>query len=76
MFYFWFHTAYIKNNYFCLRKRDLEQACKDTNCKHFSNGFKIGSATGSLNTNGSTYLYLAFAEAPLVGSNNIPNTAK
>ena len=41
MFYFWFHTAYIKNNYFCLRKRDLEQACKDTNSKHFSNGFKI-----------------------------------
>ena len=41
-----------------------------------SNGFKIKSATGSLNTSGSTYLYLAFAESPLVGSNNIPNTAK
>ena len=41
MFYFWFHTAFIKKNYFCLRKRDLEVACKDTNCKHFSQGFKI-----------------------------------
>ena len=42
----------------------------------YSNGFKIRSATGSLNTNGSVYLYLALAEAPLVGSNNIPCTAK
>ena len=41
-----------------------------------SNGFKIRSSTGSLNTSGSTYLYLAFAEAPLVGSNNVPCTAK
>ena len=41
-----------------------------------SNGFKIKSATGSLNNNNSTYVYMAFAEAPLVGSNNIPNTAK
>ena len=41
-----------------------------------SNGFKIRSSTGSLNTSGSTYLYLAFAEAPLVGSNNVPATAR
>lgn len=41
MFYFWFHCAFINNFYFCLRKRDLEQASKDVNCKHFSPGFKI-----------------------------------
>jgi len=41
MFYFWFHTSYVKGNYFCLRKRDLEQACKDTACKHFQQSFKI-----------------------------------
>ena len=41
-----------------------------------SNGFKIRSATGSLNTSGSVYLYLAFAEAPFVASNDTPVTGK
>jgi len=41
-----------------------------------SNGFKIRSSTGSLNTSGGSYIYQAFAEAPLVGSNNVPCTAK
>jgi len=40
-----------------------------------SNGFKIRSATGSLNTSSGKYIYQAFAEAPLVGSNNIAATA-
>ena len=41
MFYFWFHCAFIKDNYLCLRKRDLEKACKDTSCKIYSASFKI-----------------------------------
>jgi len=41
-----------------------------------SNGFKIRSSTGSLNTSGGDYIYIAFAEAPLVGSNNIPANAR
>jgi len=41
-----------------------------------SNGFKIRSATGSLNTSSATYIYMAFAEEPLVGTNNIPATAR
>ena len=41
-----------------------------------SNGFKIRSATGELNTSGANMLYMAFAEAPLVGTNNIPCTAR
>ena len=39
-----------------------------------SNGFKIREA-GS-NINDGTYIYMAFAEAPLVGSNNVPATAR
>ena len=41
-----------------------------------SNGFKI--RTASAGGNGSTYkyTYMAFAEAPLVGSNNVPCTAR
>jgi hypothetical protein len=42
-----------------------------------SNGFKFRDSTnGDSNTNGGTYIYMAFAEAPLVGSNNIPATAR
>jgi hypothetical protein len=41
-----------------------------------SNGFKIRSATGSLNTGSASYIYMAFAENPLVGTNNIPATAR
>jgi len=39
-----------------------------------SNGFKLRTSTGG-NYSG-TYIYMAFAEAPLVGSNNIPATAR
>ena len=41
-----------------------------------SNGFKIRSATGSLNTSSATYIYMAFASEPLVGTNNVPATAR
>ena len=41
-----------------------------------SNGFKIKNSDGEFNASGGTYLYMAFAEAPLVGSNNIPATAR
>jgi hypothetical protein len=39
-----------------------------------SNGFKIREA--GTNINNGTYIYLAFAEEPLVGTNNIPATAR
>jgi len=39
-----------------------------------SNGFKF--RTTSQNTGGATYIYMAFAEAPLVGTNNVPATAR
>ena len=41
-----------------------------------SNGFKIRSTTGSLNNSGGSYIYMAFAEAPLVGTNNVPANAR
>ena len=41
-----------------------------------SNGFKFtGNGTG-FNASGGTYIYMAFAAAPLVGSNNVPATAR
>ena len=41
-----------------------------------SNGIKYRSANGDINGSGGSYIYMAFAEAPLVGSNNVPCTAR
>ena len=41
-----------------------------------SNGFKIITSNGSINSNGSEYIYMAFAEFPLVSSNSKAGTAR
>ena len=41
-----------------------------------SNGFKVRTTDALYNGSGSTYIYMAFAEQPLVGTNNIPATAR
>jgi len=41
-----------------------------------SNGFKWRNTETAMNGSGSSYIFMAFAEAPLVGSNNIPCTAR
>ena len=48
-----------------------------TNIDFLSNGFKIRSSSGSSddNNNGSTYVYMAFAEHPFVSSGGVPVTA-
>ncbi|QGZ17930.1 hypothetical protein HTVC103P_gp62 [Pelagibacter phage HTVC103P] len=40
-----------------------------------ANGFKVRTNDGRTGGNGNTYIYAAFAENPIVGSNNIPATA-
>ena len=41
-----------------------------------SNGIKIRDAGGDLNGSGVSYIYIAFAEAPLVSSNGVPCNAR
>ena len=41
-----------------------------------SNGVKIITSDSSINGSGVSYIYMAFAEAPLVGTNNVPCTAR
>jgi len=41
-----------------------------------SNGFKLRKGQTQSNRSDDTYIYMAFAEAPIVGSNNIPATAR
>jgi hypothetical protein len=43
---------------------------------HLSNGFKIRTSAGSMNTSGGTYIYMAFAENPFTTSTGIPTTAR
>ncbi len=44
---------------------------------YLSNGFKLRGANQNLvNGTGQSYIYMAFAEEPLVGTNNIPATAR
>jgi len=40
-----------------------------------SNGFKMNNDDGSINQSGQTYIYMAFGQS-LVGSNNVPCTAR
>ena len=41
-----------------------------------SNGFKMRVNSGARNATGTTYIYMAFAEAPFVNSNGVPCNAR
>ena len=41
-----------------------------------SNGFKLKTNDNVYNKNTQTYIFMAFAEAPLVGTNNVPANAR
>ena len=41
-----------------------------------SNGIKIRTSDGGTNSSSRSYIYMAFAEAPLVGTNNVPANAR
>ena len=48
----------------------------ETNSDFLSNGFKLRRNGNDVNGSGASYIFMAFAEAPLVGSNNVPCTAR
>ena len=55
-------------------------AAEDTSSDFFvdftSNGFKIRDTDAQLNASGNIYMYMAFAEEPLISSNGISATAR
>jgi len=69
-----------KNTLFA-NNSDAEDPTYNT-CDLLSNGFKLRSSAGASAINSATndqslnYIYMAFAEEPLVGTNNIPATAR
>ena len=46
------------------------------NIDFLSTGFKVRGSDANINGGSKTYIYFAFAEEPVVGSNNIPSTAR
>jgi len=59
-----------------LRANETDVERTEDRVDFLSNGFKLRNASGAYNSTGNTYIYMAFAEAPLVGSNNVPCTAR
>ena len=55
---------------------DSEYNLSNYHTDYLSNGFKLRNTQAGGNTSGGSYIYMAFAEAPLVGSNNVPCTAR
>jgi len=68
--------GYNPKNYFLYP--NLNNAEDTSNAQWFdmySNGFKIRSTSSTTNTSGNNYIYMAFGQS-LVGSNNVPCTAR
>ena len=69
-----------RNTYNILNKRLVANISGAENTADYldftSNGFKIRTIANGLNQSGNTMIYMAFAENPLVGTNNIPATAR
>ena len=56
---------------------DVDSAETTTDYLDFlSNGFKTRAGDAHINSSGTTYIYMAFAESPFVNSNGIPNNAR
>ena len=53
-----------------------EDSNSGTYIDFLSNGFKIRATGGNTNSNGVTYIYMAFAENPFVSSTGVPTTAR
>ena len=53
-----------------------ESSGNGTTLDILSNGFKTRTTDSDENGSGQNYIYMAFAENPLVGTNNIPATAR
>ena len=62
------------NAYILADAQDEELSDKDTDL--LSNGFKPLLSNNAVNTDGDSYIYMAFAESPFVNSNGVPTNAR
>ena len=66
----------VVDDYLSANGNGAEVSNSAVNLDLLSNGFKLRNTDGGHNNSSGTYVYMAFAEAPLVGSNNVPCTAR
>ena len=78
----WFiydNTRMIHLNVTDLRLSANQSSAENTQTSNqidmLSNGFKCRGSEET-NTSGGTYIFMAFAESPLVNSNGVPNNAR
>jgi hypothetical protein len=66
----------VVNNRIQPNQSSAESTGDDIGYDFLSNGFKTRTSNAAYNGSGLKFIYMAFAEAPLVGSNNVPCTAR
>jgi hypothetical protein len=70
------NTNNPENIYLTANVADADNAGDTGGVDFLSNGFKIRNAYDYSNGSGINYIYMAFAEQPLVATNNVPATAR
>ena len=68
--------GYNPANYILYPSGDFAEDTTGSNIDFLSNGFKLRETNAGTNGSGQGYIYMAFASEPLVGTNNIPATAR
>ena len=66
----------VVDDYLTVNGNGAEATSSAVNLDLLSNGFKLRNTDGGHNNSSGTYFYMAFAEEPLVSSNNVPATAR
>ena len=69
-------TFNIMNETLSADNSGAEATETDVYVDFLSNGIRLDGSNGAIHANQGSYVYMAFAAAPLVGSNNIPCTAR
>jgi hypothetical protein len=78
----WFMLDNKRNTYNVVNSRLTAEGAfaEDTGSNYdtdfLSNGFKLRTSSNPNDSAGNTYIYMAFAENPLVGTNGVPATAR
>ena len=67
--------GYNESNYY-LRPSGNNAESTNIPLDILSNGFKILTSAGDVNTSGNNYIFMAFSSAPFTTSTGIPATAR
>ena len=70
------NTFNVMNKYLRAQGSDAEGTDASFDIDAVSNGFKLRYNNGNYNASGGNYIYMCFAEAPLVGTNGVTAKAR